>query len=1035
MSERAIRWVRQGLIVWHLSLLCSTAVRAAPPGGSASWPKTFYDEFSGTSIDTAKWGYGTLPWSSGRYHKAEYSSYIMPEDSYVTNGLLVLRCRYASGSEFGGYPCSEGMVHSNGKMSYTYGYVEIRARCPLGQGTWPAFWTLSSGWPPEFDIAEFFGSGERMHMGLAYGSGSWNSSNFYNSNGETFENWHTYGLEWGPGYAIWYKDGNVKKAIYESYVPSSAMYLILNSGMTWDTNSATPFPNYFEVDYCRKYNSPAAVNDDTTGAGLHQFNYSGSWSYGSQSGAFFSDNHWSGVANAYYSVQVSGTRVDLYAAKNSNHGIAAVSLDGGPETLVDCYAASRADKILLWSASGLPYGVHNLKVRVTGTRNASSSGNTVVADRVDAWNVLPNLSGTMMGTSGSYGGSGNTKEKAIDGNLATYFDALVADGAWVGWDLGNQPKKITKVMFCPRSTYASRMVGGKFQGANAADFSDAVGLFTVTSIPDEGTMTSQALALTNGFRYVRYLGPAAAYGNIAEVEFYGAEASAANGTWIADSDGIWSDTLKWSGGTVGSGAGSTADFSTFNVSATRTVTLDASRRIGTLKFGDTAGSQGWILSATGGNALSLDTGSATSPAIVVNQNTATLAAPLAGFNGFTKSGAGTLALSGTNSLTGVLNVDTSSTAASDGIVRITSSAAIASLVSPISIRNNNSGSSTLQLDGSAGSVLVPQDIALNGRNTAVASIQNVAGTNTCAGDLAINVGGANYWLQSDSGLLVFSGTISSVAIGTRTFTFQGVGDMAVTGTITNGNASTVNVVKLGAGKLTLAGANAYSGTTTVNAGTLLVNGTISTGAVTVVGGVLGGGGVVKGAVTVQTGGMLSPGETIGVLTISNSLLLSGTTLMQLNKSLGTNDQVRGLNSVTYGGVLALTNLSGTLTAADTFRLFAAASYSGAFASLSPAVPAPGLAWNTNTLATDGTLRLVQTVNTTPTNIINQVSNNTLTLQWPADHIGWRLQAQTNGPDLGLGLNWVDVPGSPATNQLSFPLDPANGSVFFRMVFP
>jgi autotransporter-associated beta strand protein len=330
---------------------------------------------------------------------------------------------------------------------------------------------------------------------------------------------------------------------------------------------------------------------------------------------------------------------------------------------------------------------------------------------------------------------------------------------------------------------------------------------------------------------------------------------------------------------------------------------------------------------------------------------------------------------------------------------------------------------------------VPQDIALNGRNTAVASIQNVAGTNTCAGDLTINVGGANYWLQSDSGLLVFSGTISSVATGTRAFTFQGGGDVDVTGIITNGSASAVNLVKLGAGTLTLAGANAYSGTTTVNAGTLLVNGTISTGAVTVVGGVLGGSGVVKGAVTVQSGGTLSPGESIGALTISNSLVLSGTTFMELDKSLGTNDQVRGLSSVVYGGVLALTNLSGTLAATNAFKLFAAASYSGGFASLNPATPAPGLTWNTNTLATDGTLRLVQTVNLTPTNLVSAVSSNTLMLWWPADHIGWRLQAQTNSPGIGLGGNWVDVPGLAGTNQVSLPIDPANGAVFYRMVFP
>jgi beta-glucanase (GH16 family) len=71
----------------------------------------------------------------------------MPEDSYVQNGSLWLRCRKATGSEFGGYPYSEGFVHTDGKKNYTYGYVEIRARFPAGRGVWPAFWTLSWGWP------------------------------------------------------------------------------------------------------------------------------------------------------------------------------------------------------------------------------------------------------------------------------------------------------------------------------------------------------------------------------------------------------------------------------------------------------------------------------------------------------------------------------------------------------------------------------------------------------------------------------------------------------------------------------------------------------------------------------------------------------------------------------------------------------------------------------------------------------------------------------------------------------------------------
>jgi hypothetical protein len=60
---------------------------------------------------------------------------------------------------------------------------------------------------------------------------------------------------------------------------------------------------------------------------------------------------------------------------------------------------------------------------------------------------------------------------------------------------------------------------------------------------------------------------------------------------------------------------------------------------------------------------------------------------------------------------------------------------------------------------------------------------------------------------------------------------------------------------------------------------------------------------------------------------------------------------------------------------------------------------------------------------------------TLRLTWPADGADWRLQAQTNSLDSGLGTNWVEVSGSAGTNQMQFPIDPANGAVFYRLVLP
>ena len=272
--------------------------------------------------------------------------------------------------------------------------------------------------------------------------------------------------------------------------------------------------------------------------------------------------------------------------------------------------------------------------------------------------------------------------------------------------------------------------------------------------------------------------------------------------------------------------------------------------------------------------------------------------------------------------------------------------------------------------------------------------------------------------------------VSSVVNNSGTLVFNRVEDLTYAGAI----SGTGTVTKQGAGKLVLTGTHTYTGATTVSAGTLLVNGVIGASAVTVTGGTLGGNGLIQGPVTIQSAGRLAPGTSIGALTISNSLNLSGVTVMELNAAAGTNDLVRGLTTVTYGGTLTLSNLAGTITASNAFKLFSANSYRGAFAALTPASPGPGLAWNTNTLATDGTLRVVSTAPVTITQTVAP-GEPPHALSWPADHIGWRLQAQTNSISVGLGTNWLDVPNSIATNQMTFTLDPTAGCVFYRLVYP
>ena len=173
------------------------------------------------------------------------------------------------------------------------------------------------------------------------------------------------------------------------------------------------------------------------------------------------------------------------------------------------------------------------------------------------------------------------------------------------------------------------------------------------------------------------------------------------------------------------------------------------------------------------------------------------------------------------------------------------------------------------------------------------------------------------------------------------------------------------LLKTGTGPLVIdiSSAVRHTGPTLVNAGSLLVNGTIESSPVTVAGGTLGGAGSVLSPVIIETNGQLAPGglgSAIGTLAFENEVTLGGTTVMDINKSGGafTADNIQGFSILTFGGRLQL-NLAGeALADGDQIQLFAYGSASGAFAAVVPATPGPGLTWDTSMLTIDGTLRVV-----------------------------------------------------------------------------
>ena len=161
----------------------------------------------------------------------------------------------------------------------------------------------------------------------------------------------------------------------------------------------------------------------------------------------------------------------------------------------------------------------------------------------------------------------------------------------------------------------------------------------------------------------------------------------------------------------------------------------------------------------------------------------------------------------------------------------------------------------------------------------------------------------------------------------------------------------------GSGTLVLNGANSFSGATTVSAGTLLVNGSLGTNAVNVAAGAaLGGYGAIGGPVTIASGGSLALGSSLGSLTVGSTLTLSGDCVMKISKSGTTlsNDSIQGLAVVTYGGNLNVLASGTPLAAGDSFRLFSATAYAGAFAVTNLPTLGTNLHWDLSGL-TNGTL--------------------------------------------------------------------------------
>lgn len=260
---------------------------------AGDWKLVWSDEFDRAGMpDPAKWGY-----ESGfvRNGEAQYYTRARSENARVENGMLVIEARKEHWKNPNSDPAAKDQpwrrgnrefaeftsasLTTRGKVSWTYGRIEVRAKLPQARGTWPAIWMLGTnsarGWPAcgEMDIMEFVG----FDPGVVHANVHTRKYNHVTHNGkgsqitiaDASEAFHVYALEWDAEKLDFFVDD--KKYFTYQNEGSGAdawpfdkdQYLILNLaiGGAWGGQKGideSAFPQRYYIDYVRVYQKEGA---------------------------------------------------------------------------------------------------------------------------------------------------------------------------------------------------------------------------------------------------------------------------------------------------------------------------------------------------------------------------------------------------------------------------------------------------------------------------------------------------------------------------------------------------------------------------------------------------------------------------------------------------------------------------------------------------------------------------------------------------------------------------------------------------------
>ena len=223
-------------------------------------------------VSSDNWKFETFAPDNGSWWNGELQHYTdRLDNAYVSEGSLKIVAKKESYT-------AQGVTHEytsarlNSKFSFTYGRIDVRAKLPEGEGTWPAIWMLGSnhetvGWPAcgEIDIMEHWGHEPEVVSSATHQPSCYGGCNNVGVGKTILEDYatafHVYSLEWNNGELRFLIDDQYKY----SYKPSvknddtwpyhKDQFIILNVAMggSWFSVDPNFTESTMEIDYVRVY--------------------------------------------------------------------------------------------------------------------------------------------------------------------------------------------------------------------------------------------------------------------------------------------------------------------------------------------------------------------------------------------------------------------------------------------------------------------------------------------------------------------------------------------------------------------------------------------------------------------------------------------------------------------------------------------------------------------------------------------------------------------------------------------------------------